>query len=175
MPRGDAQNPLTAGVNSLSLLAKENEHRLRAMGVLSAVEHFLKETAMHTRAPASSRLARANRASHGPRVRATARVKRTKENPQVPKARTRAKHRKLVSQVLKSETQESAQTCPTDNSWIHDGRGPDDWNDGWNGDDWNDDWRSVGWHESWEQTYDTSASSFSLGAFDLGATSSLYR
>ena len=29
-----------------------------------------------------------------------------------------------------SETQESAQTCPTDNSWIHDGWNPDEWKDG---------------------------------------------
>ena len=50
-----------------------------------------------------------------------------------------------------SETQESAQTCPTDNSWIH---------DGWSLDEWNDNWSSVGWHEGWAQTYDTSASSF---------------
>ena len=48
-----------------------------------------------------------------------------------------AKRGKLVSQVLKntiseasSETQESAQTCPTDTSW----------NDGWNCDEWNDGW-----------------------------------
>ena len=27
--------------------------------------------------------------------------------------------------------QESAQTCPTDRSWIHDGWCPDEWNDGW--------------------------------------------
>ena len=58
-----------------------------------------------------------------------------------------------------SETQEAAQTCP----WFH---------DGWSYDEWNDDWSSVGWHEGWEQTYDTSASSFSLGGLDLGATSS---
>ena len=31
---------------------------------------------------------------------------------------------------------------------------------------------SVRWHEGWEQTYDTSASSFSLGGFDLGAMDS---
>ena len=29
---------------------------------------------------------------------------------------------------------------------------------------------SIGWHEGWEQTYDTSANSFSLGGLDLGAT-----
>ena len=48
---------------------------------LSAVEHMVNETAMHARAEASNRLARANRASHGPRVRAKVRVKRTMENP----------------------------------------------------------------------------------------------
>ena len=42
--------------------------------------HF-NETAMHARAQASNRLARANRASHGPRVRAKERVKRTRRNP----------------------------------------------------------------------------------------------
>ena len=38
--------------------------------------------------------------------------------------------------------------------------------------EWNDDWRSVGWPEGWEHTYDTSASSFSLGGLDPGATRS---
>ena len=38
-------------------------------------------------------------------------------------------------------------------------------------DEWNDDWSSVGWHEFCEQTYDNSASSFSLGDFDLGVMS----
>ena len=71
-----------------------------------------------------------------------------------------------------SETQESAQTCPTDNSWINDGWSLDGWNDHWSFDAWNDDWSSVGWHEGWEQTSNTSASSFSLGGLDLGATSS---
>ena len=33
------------------------------MGVLSAVEHIFNETAMHARAQASNRLAKANRAS----------------------------------------------------------------------------------------------------------------
>ena len=76
---------------------------------------------------------------------------------------------------ISSETQESAQTCPTDNSWIHDGWNPDECNDGWSFDEWNDEWSSVGWHEGWEQTYDTSASSCSLGGLDLGATSSSKR
>ena len=124
---------------------------------------------MHVKALASNRLTRANRASHGPRVRAKERVKRTRENlkeslqePKVPKGCTKVKHRKLVYQVLKnsksettSDTQESAETCPTDTSW-NDGWNGDQWNDGWSFDEWNDDCSSVGWHEGWEQTYDTS-------------------
>ena len=72
---------------------------------------------MHARTQASNRLAKTNRASHGPRVRAKVRVKRTSENPKgnlnepkVPKKRTRAKHRKLVSQVLKTRNQRQART-----------------------------------------------------------------
>ena len=94
----------------------------------------------------------------------------------VPKAYTKAKHRKLVSQVLKTRswkkrTQESAYVCTTDLSW-NDGWNCDEWNDGWSVDEWNEDWSSVGWLEGWEQTYDTSASSFSLGGLDVSATSS---
>ena len=89
------------------------------MGVLSAVVHIFNETAMHARAQASYHMAKANRASHGPRVRAKARVKKTRENPKedpkepkvqtkVSKAHTRAKHRKLVSQVLKTRNRRQA-------------------------------------------------------------------
>ena len=103
---------------------------------------------MHARAQASNRLARANRASHGPRVRAKARVKKTIGNPKespkepkvrskVPKAHTRGKTSKTGLSGLEnsksersSDTQESAQTCPPDNPWIHDGWSPDEWNDG---------------------------------------------
>ena len=116
-------------------------------------------------------------------------MKRTKENPKespkepkVPKAHTRAKTSKIGLSGLasstseaSSETQETARTCPTDNSWVHDGWNCDEWNDGWSFDEWNDDWSSVGWNEGWGQTYDTSASSFSLGGSDLGATSSTKR
>ena len=107
------------------------------MGVLCAVKHTFNETTMHARTQASNRLARANRASHGPRVRAKVRVKRTRENPKVRKARTRAKHRTTALSGLgnsksetSSETQESAQTGLPDTSW----------NDGWNCDEWNDGW-----------------------------------
>ena len=70
-----------------------------------------------------------------------------------------------------SDIQESAQTFTTDTSW-NEGVNGDEWNDGSSFDAWNDDWSSVGWHEGWEQTYDTSASSFSLGGLDDSATSS---
>ena len=69
-----------------------------------------------------------------------------------------------------SGTQESAYVCTTDFSW-NDGGNCDEWNGGWSFDEWNDDWSSVGWHEGLEQTYDTSASSFSLGGLDVSATS----
>ena len=69
---------------------------------------------MHARTRASNRLAKANRASHGPRMRAKERVKRArenpKENPKVPKCCTRATHRKLVYQVLKTRNQRQART-----------------------------------------------------------------
>ena len=155
------------------------------MGVLSAVEHIFSETAMHARTQASNRLAQVNRASHGPRVRAKVRVKRTRENPQenpkepkVPEVRTRAKHRKLISQVLKTRNQRHARTLRNLHRYVPltlpgtmvgivtngtmdgvllngmmtgvllDGNG------------------------RWEQTYDTSASSFSLGGLDVSATNS---
>ena len=138
----DIQIPWMLMRSILSRLAKETGHRVRVMGVSSAMEHIFNETAMDARTQVSNRLAKASHGpSHGPRVRAKVRVKiargNPKENPKVPKARTSAKHRKLVSQVFKnskpeasSETQESAQTCPTDTSW----------NDGWNCDEWDDGW-----------------------------------
>ena len=70
---------------ALSCRAQENGHQVRAMGVLSEVEHIFNENAMQARTPASTCLAKANRASHVPRVslqyQAKVRVKRTKENP----------------------------------------------------------------------------------------------
>ena len=54
------------------------------MGVLGAVQHIFNGTAMQARTPASKRLAKAIRGSHGPRANLQAkvkeRVKRTKEN-----------------------------------------------------------------------------------------------
>ena len=121
----DAVNSLTSGKGKGSLSPRD--------GFFSAVEHIFNETAMHARAQASNRTAKAIKASHGPKVSpqspAEEKVKRTKENPkespkepkvrtEVPKVYTRAKHRKLVSHFLKtrnsetsSDIQESAQTC----------------------------------------------------------------
>ena len=62
--------------------------------------------------------------------------------------------------------QESAPTYTTDIFW-NDGWNGDEWNYGWSFDEWNDDWSAVGWHEGWEQTYDTSASSLSVGGLDV--------
>ena len=127
---------------------------------------------MHARAQASNRLARAYIASHGPRVRAHRKSKENygihaKESPKEPKVRSTVPKAHTSSTSLEnskseasSDIQESAQTCTTDNSWIH---------DGWSQDEWNDDWSS---HERCEQTKDNSASSLSLGSFDLGAMSS---
>ena len=109
--------------------------KLHEADVSSAVEHIFTEIAMHAWATASTHLAKANRAGHGPRVRAKERVKRGKENPKEnPKVRTMIKYRKLVHRSgpenpkseTSSETQESAQTYPTDKSstdtsWCDDG------------------------------------------------------
>ena len=110
---------------SLSRLAREKGHRVRAMGVSSAVAHSFNEIFMHARAQASNRMEKANTASHGQRVsphtRAKVRVRKTMENPRenpkepkvrtkVPKAYTRAKHLQLVSQVLKTRSRMQART-----------------------------------------------------------------
>ena len=72
-------------VNSLSRLVKEKGHRVRVMGVLSAVGHIVNETAMHAKKLTRNRQAKAIKASHGPRVSPQSqekeRVKRTMENP----------------------------------------------------------------------------------------------
>ena len=118
---------------------------------------------------ASNHLARANRASHGPRLRAKERVKKVignpDENPKVPKVRTRVKPRKLVYQVLKTRNQRQAQKTRnlhrrspltiltrtllgvmiagvTLNGMITE--------------------LQLEWHEGWDQTCDNSASPFSL-------------
>ena len=58
----------------LSSLAKEKGHRVHEMVVASAVEHIVNNTAMQAKATAHNHLAKANRANHGPRVRAKEKV-----------------------------------------------------------------------------------------------------
>ena len=91
--RGHSDPMDVDAVNSLSRLAKEKCHQGRVMGVFSAVVHIFNETAMHARAQARYHMAKTSRASHGPRVSAKARVKKTrenpKENPKEPKVRTK--------------------------------------------------------------------------------------
>ena len=120
--------------STLSLLPKEKDHRVRAMGVLSAVEHIFNETAMHAKAQASNRMAKANGVSHGPRVsphpQAKARVKKTriqrkskgtKSSNQGVKGSHKGKTSKTGVSGLEnskseasSETQESGHVCTTD-------------------------------------------------------------
>ena len=122
----DTQIPWMLMRLTFSRRAKEKGHRVRAMGVLRAMQHIFNETAMHARTLASKRLAKAIRAIHGPKVRAEARVKETRENPKenpkepkvrtkVPKAYTKAKTSKTglsnlenLKSEASSETQESA-------------------------------------------------------------------
>ena len=101
-------------VNSLSHLAKEKGHRVREMVVSSAVEHIFIETAMHAKATASNHLAKANRASSGPRVRAKERVRRVRRNPEENPRFIRSRKAEIRDKFRK--TQESAQTYPTDTS-----------------------------------------------------------
>ena len=93
------------------------------MGVFSAMEHTFNETAMHAKAQASNRVAKANRASHGPRVSPSLSDNgKSKEDKGKPKGKskgtksanqgcqrlTRTKHRKSGLSGLgnsKSETQ----------------------------------------------------------------------
>ena len=78
--RVDTQIPWTLMRSILSRLLQEKGRRVRVMGVASAMEHIFHETAMHARAQASNRLAKASRASHGPRVRVKERVKKALDN-----------------------------------------------------------------------------------------------
>ena len=125
---------------------------------------------MHAKAQASNRMAKAIRASHGPRVslhsQAKERVKRTKGKSKGKTKRTKSAnqgakgvHKSKTTKAglsslensksdASSETQESGHVCTSDTSW-NDGWNGDEWTDGWSFDEWNDDWSSVGWHEGW--------------------------
>ena len=61
--------------SNLCHIVKEKGHRVHEMVVSSVVEHIFNVTAMHAKATASNQMAKANKASHGPRVRAKERVR----------------------------------------------------------------------------------------------------
>ena len=87
--RGHSDPMDVDAVNSLSRLAREKGHQVRAMGVLSAVVRIFNETAMHARTQGSNRMAKANRASHGPRVSPRTQAKvRVRENKGKPKGKS---------------------------------------------------------------------------------------
>ena len=101
-------DPMDVGCGQLSLVWQRKRVIESARWVfLGAVEHIFNETAMHARTQASNRLAKANSASHGPRVRPKAQRKtmhkgQSKESKGAKGSCTRAKRRKLVSQVVKT-------------------------------------------------------------------------
>ena len=152
--RGHSEPMDVDAVNSMSS-DKGKDHRIHEMGVfLSAVDHIVNETAMHAQALATNRLARANRASHGPRVRAKERVKRTRENPkESPKGTKGAKGLQKgktlktgLSGLEKLEIRDKFRISGicTDVSHLQFLVSC-----GWSR-EWNDDWNLVGWHEGWE-------------------------
>ena len=135
---------------------------------LGAVEHIINGTAMQARTPASNRLAKAIRGSHGPRASPQSqgkgtskehngKFKRQSKGSKGAEGSGKGKTSKTGISSLEhlksetsSETQESVHmghVYTTDTSWIHDEWSPDEWNDGWSLDEWNDDWSCVGWHE----------------------------
>ena len=85
------------------------------MGVLSSVGHIVNETAMHAGAQASNRLATGKQSkswskSEGKGISKeyNGNPKENPKEPKEPKVRTRVKHRKLVYQVLKTRKQRQA-------------------------------------------------------------------
>ena len=92
---GLREHPDVGAVNSRQ--SKEKDHPVCAMGILSVMEHIFNESAMQARTLARNRLAKAIKASHGPRVspqsQVKERVKKTMENrkgsPKEPKVRSK--------------------------------------------------------------------------------------
>ena len=144
------------GWSTLSRQAKEKGHLLCAMGVSSAMEHIFNETSMQVRTLASTRQAKAIKASRGPRVspqsqakekgkensgKSTGKSKGTKGAVHVSKGSGNGETLKTgISSLenLKSETSSEnhdsvqlGQVCYTETLWIH---------EEWSADEWNDDW-----------------------------------
>ena len=80
-------------VNSRSLLPMEKDRRVRVMGVFKCGGAHIQRDCNAPRAQASNRMAKANRASHGPigspHPQTKTRVKKTRRNPKEPKVRTK--------------------------------------------------------------------------------------
>ena len=122
----DAQIPWMLMRSTLSRLAQENGHRGPRGGCFKVrVVHIFNEIAMHAKALASNRMAKANRGSHGPRVRFDIQARGKSKEHEVkihlkiqrnqkcePRCRRLAQGqniRKLVSQVLKTRNQRQVQ------------------------------------------------------------------
>ena len=170
---GDTQVPWMLMRSILALLAREKVVGDRCF---SAVQHMFNEIAMHTRHAGKHSTGKGKQSKSWSKSEGKGKSKENKGKSKRTTAHTGKTSKTCLSglQNLKSDassdTEESVQTCPTDTSW-NDGRNWDEWNDGWSFDEWKNDWSSVGWDEGWEQTYGTSASSFSFGGLDIGATS----
>ena len=132
--------------NQLSLLPKEKDHRVRAMGVLSAVEQSYGKG---TRSKSWSK-SEPSFSSKGKSKENKGKSIGTKNANQGAKGSHKGKTSKTGLSGLEnskseasSDTQESGHAFTTDTSW-DDGWNGDERNDGWCFDEWNDDWSSVG-------------------------------
>ena len=149
-------------VNSLSS-GKGKGSSSRVMGVLSVVEHIFNETARKSKRKQSSGKGKQSKSwskseGKGNSKEINGKSKGKPKGTKGANQSARGSHKGKTSKTglsglenskseISSETQESAQTCPTDNSWIHDAWSPDEWNDGWSCDEWNDDWSSAAWNK----------------------------
>ena len=88
-------------------LSSGEGHRVHETVVSSAVEHVFNVTAMHAKATASSHLATANRASHGPKV-----VNRTPSHIACTDAHIVAAHHIALIPCTTSVAQGSRIVCP---------------------------------------------------------------
>ena len=118
--RGHSDPMDVDAVNSLSS-GKGKGSSSRVMGVLSVVEHIFNETAMHAKSTGKQSYGKGKQSKSWSKSEGKGKgeeaVRNPKENPmepkvrtKVPKAHTRAKHRKLVSQVLKPRNRMQSRT-----------------------------------------------------------------
>ena len=138
---------------------REKDHQVHETVVSIAVETIFREAALLISHTAMAMTRKVNRASRGPRAltkegRRQGRweIQRKIQRFQECQRLYKGKSSKIGlsafenSKLEKSlETQESAQTYPTDNSYTD-----NSWcDDGWSYDEWNDEWSLVGRHEGW--------------------------